>query len=180
MLDKLQKQVCRTVGPSVAASPEPLAHRHNIDSLSLFYRYYFGRCSFELIELVPLPCSRGRSTRYFNKFHFSVTIPTGYKDVCINISTNYFQLQLGLWNYFPEECFTLTFDLNGLKTRVTWYFLYLDSWLTAFLYTICLFPFFSKSMPCRPWYDVQVIACAHIITRANQEKRLWRAMKSLP
>ena len=95
MLDKLQKQVCRTVGPSVAASLEPLAHRHNIDSLSLFYRYYLGRCSFELIELVPLPCSRGRSTRYFNKFHFSVTIPTGYKDVCINISTNYFQLQLG-------------------------------------------------------------------------------------
>ena len=27
LLDKLQKQICRTVGPSLAASFEPLAHR---------------------------------------------------------------------------------------------------------------------------------------------------------
>ena len=64
VLDKLQKQVCQTVGPSPDAPLEPLAHCHNIVSLSLFYRYYFGRCSFELVELAPLPCSRGRSTRY--------------------------------------------------------------------------------------------------------------------
>ena len=42
LLDKLQKRICRTVGPSLAASPEPLS------CLSLFYRYYFGRCSSEL------------------------------------------------------------------------------------------------------------------------------------
>ena len=39
LLDKLQKQVCRIVGPSLAASLEPLAHRQNVVSLSLFYRY---------------------------------------------------------------------------------------------------------------------------------------------
>ena len=38
LLDKLQKGICRTV----AASLEPLAHRRNVASLSLFYRYYFG------------------------------------------------------------------------------------------------------------------------------------------
>ena len=43
LLDKLQKRICRTVGPSLAASLEPLAHRQNVASLSLFYRYYFGR-----------------------------------------------------------------------------------------------------------------------------------------
>ena len=48
LLDKLQKRICRTVGPSLAASLEPLAHRRNVASLSLFYRYYFGRCSSEL------------------------------------------------------------------------------------------------------------------------------------
>ena len=47
LLDKLQKQLCTTVGPSLAASLEPLAHRQNVTSLSLFYRYYFGRCSSE-------------------------------------------------------------------------------------------------------------------------------------
>ena len=60
LLDKLQKQICRTVGPSFAASLEPLANRQTVASLSLFYRYYFGRCSSELAQLVPLPYSRGR------------------------------------------------------------------------------------------------------------------------
>ena len=54
LLDKLQKRICMTVGPSLAASFEPLDHRRNVASLSLFYRYYFGRCSSELAQLVPL------------------------------------------------------------------------------------------------------------------------------
>ena len=43
MLDKPQKHICRTVSPSLANSIEPLAHRQNAASLSLFCRYYFGR-----------------------------------------------------------------------------------------------------------------------------------------
>ena len=84
LLDKLQKRICRTVGPSLAASLEPLAHHQNVASLSLFYRYYFGRCSSELAQLVPLPVSR--PTRYSDRLHdFSVTIPTRcYKDVYVN------------------------------------------------------------------------------------------------
>ena len=41
-LDKLQKQVCRTVGPSFAAPLELLAHHRNVASVSIFYRYYFA------------------------------------------------------------------------------------------------------------------------------------------
>ena len=55
MLDKLQKRICRTVDPSLSACLEPLAHRLNVASLGFFYRYYFGRCSSELAQLVPLP-----------------------------------------------------------------------------------------------------------------------------
>ena len=39
MLDNLQKRICGTVGPSLAL--EPLAHRQNVTTLSLFHRYYF-------------------------------------------------------------------------------------------------------------------------------------------
>ena len=49
LLDKIQKQICRTAGSSLAASLETLAHRRNVAYLSLFYRYYFGRCSSELV-----------------------------------------------------------------------------------------------------------------------------------
>ena len=38
LLDKLQKWICRVVGPSLAASLEPLAHCRSVASLSLFYR----------------------------------------------------------------------------------------------------------------------------------------------
>ena len=76
LLDKLGKRTCRTVVPLLAASLEPLAHRRNVASLSLFYGYYFGICSSELAQLVPLPYSRDRSTRYSDRLHdFSVTVP---------------------------------------------------------------------------------------------------------
>ena len=57
LLDRLQKRMCRIVRPSLAASLEPLAPRRNVASLSLFYGYYFGGCSSELAQLVPLPFS---------------------------------------------------------------------------------------------------------------------------
>ena len=93
--------ICRTVGPSLAASLESLAHRRNVASLSLFYRYYFGRCSSELAQLVPLPYSRGRPTCYSDRLHdFSVTIPRCYKDVYV---TSFFPHTVRLWNSLPIE-----------------------------------------------------------------------------
>ena len=116
LLDKLQKRICRTDGPSFAASLEPLAHRRNLASLSLFYRYYCGRCSFEQAQLVPLPYSRGRSTRYSDRLHdFSVTIPRCYKDVYVN---SFFPRTARLWNSLPIECFPLTYDLISFKFRI--------------------------------------------------------------
>ena len=74
LLDKLQKWICRT--PSFVVSLEPLAHCQNVASLSFFYRYYFGRSSSKLTQLIPLPYHQGISTLYFDRLHdFSVTIP---------------------------------------------------------------------------------------------------------
>ena len=125
LLDKLQKRICRIVGPSLAASLESLAHRRNMASLSLFYRYYFGRCSSELAQLVPLPFSRGRSTRYSDRLHdFSVTIPRCYKDVYVN---SFFPRTAKLWNSRPIECFPLTYDLSGFKFRINRHLLTIGS-----------------------------------------------------
>ena len=76
-------------------------------SLSLFYMYYVG--SSELAELIPLPFSRGRSTRYSDRFHdFSATIPRCYKDVYVN---SFFPCMAEAWNSLPKECFPLTFPM---------------------------------------------------------------------
>ena len=125
LLDKLQKRICRTVGPSLAASLEPLAHRRNVASLNLFYRYYVGRCSSELAELVPLPYSRGRSTHYSDRLQdFSVTIHRCYKDVYVN---SFFLRTARLWNSLPIECVPLTYDLSGFKSKINRYLLTVGS-----------------------------------------------------
>ena len=111
LLDKLQKRICRTVGPSLAASLELLDHPRNVASLSLFYRYYFGRCSSGLTQLVTLLFSREKSTRYSDRLDdFSVSIPRCYKDVYVN---RFFPRTARLWNSLPIECFPLTYNLNG-------------------------------------------------------------------
>ena len=110
LLNKLSKRICRTVGPSLATSLEPLAHHQNVASLSLFYRHYFGRCSSELAQPVPVPFSRVRSTIYSSRLHgFSVTIPRCYKDVYVN---SFFPHTVRLWNSLPIECFPSTYDLS--------------------------------------------------------------------
>ena len=88
MLGKLQKRIYGTVGPSLAAALKPLTHRRNVANLSLFYRYYFGKCLSEL----ALPYSRGRSIGYSDKLHFFLS---PFLDVTrMSMSTVSFLVQL--------------------------------------------------------------------------------------
>ena len=75
-------------------------------TLSLFYRYYFDRCSSEVAQLVPLPFSWRRSTRYSDRLpDFSVTISRCCKDVYVN---TFSPRTPSLWNSLPIQCFPLT------------------------------------------------------------------------
>ena len=113
------------VGPSLAPFLEALADCQNVASLSFFYRYQFGRCSSELGQLVPLPFSHGKSTRYFDRLRdFSVTIPRCYKDVYVN---SFFPRTARLWNSLPIECFPSTYNLNGSKSRINRHLLNVSS-----------------------------------------------------
>ena len=86
----------------LAAPLEPLVHRRNVVNLSLFCRYYFGRC---FSQLVPLPFCRGRSTRYSDRLlDFFITIPRCYEDVYVN---SFFTRTARLWNALSIECFPL-------------------------------------------------------------------------
>ena len=64
ILGQLQKQVFRMAGPTLAASLEPFCHH-----ISLFCKYYFGRCLFELAQLVVLPYSLVRSSVCCDRLH---------------------------------------------------------------------------------------------------------------
>ena len=106
-LEILGKRICRTDGPCFSGT---------LGWSSKCGRYYFRRCSSELAQLVPLPYSRGRSARYCVRLHdFSVNIARCYKDVYVN---SFFPRTARPWNSLPIECFPLTYDLSGFKSRI--------------------------------------------------------------
>ena len=100
LLYYLQKRIYRPVGHTPEASLEPLVPSWNVACLSLFSRYYVGRCSSELARLVPLPYSRGRSTCYSDRLHVFLSLSL---DVTrMPMSTVSF-LGPRPWNYLPLE-----------------------------------------------------------------------------
>ena len=117
LLDKLEKRkwICRTVGLSLAASLEPLTHHRNVASLSLFYRYYLGRFSSELAQLVPLSFSLGGL--HVILIDCMIFLSPFLDATKMSMSTVSFLAQL-LWNCLPIECFPLTYDLRGFKSRI--------------------------------------------------------------
>ena len=130
LLDKLQKRIFRTVVTKTNIQDcwsftscfswtlDSLLKCGQLKSFSLFfYRWYFGRCSSELAQLVPLPFFSKESTLYSDKLHdFSVTIRRCYKDVYVN---SFFPCTAQLWNFLPIECFPLAYNLNGFKSRMS-------------------------------------------------------------
>ena len=121
-LEKLQKRICRTLGPSLTATVEPLTHRRNVACLTLLYSHNFHRPSSELAQLVLLPYFRGTRTRYSDIFYyFSVTIPRCHKNVYVNslfprTARSWNSLPTGtLFNYsFFQNRFPLCFNIFGL------------------------------------------------------------------
>ena len=73
--------------------------------------FHYGRCSFELFQLIPLPYSRGRSTRYSDRLHdffIFFIIPRCYKDICVS---SFFLQKAGFWNSLSVECFPVKASL---------------------------------------------------------------------
>ena len=50
MLNKLRKLICMTISTLLSFPLQPLANCQNVASLSLFYGYYFGSCSLNLLN----------------------------------------------------------------------------------------------------------------------------------
>ena len=110
-----------------------------------FYNYSFGSCSYERLELIPLPYFRGSSTFYYDRLHeFFVTFLSCYENAYVKS----FRLYISL----PKECFPLTYDLNGFNCRtdrnlLSFCGLFLNRFLYAFNLFVCFQCFSSRSMP---------------------------------
>src|ERR1700755_3496807 len=63
ILEKVESRAFRLINsPALTNSPQTLSSRQIVASLSLYYRYNNGHCSFELSRPMPPPLRRARAT----------------------------------------------------------------------------------------------------------------------
>ena len=93
-----------------------LEHRRNVACVSLFHRYYNGRCSCEIRSLVPDNHIFLRSTRIFRRAHpFVVDCPVNRT---IHYRENLFFARTAcLWNDLPAEVVPVGYDIDKLKSN---------------------------------------------------------------
>ena len=117
LLDRVEAKAKRLINcPILSDSLDPLSLRRDVGALSLFYRYYNGRCSRELTSRIPPPLRRPRNTRGALFSH----------ENCVNIGdsritrcgTSFFPATSVLWNSLPSFIFPAIFNLPLFKSRV--------------------------------------------------------------
>ena len=87
LLDKVQSKAFRLISSSTLTDSLPsLSFRRDVVSLSLYYRYYFGRCSVELQSCIPPPLNRPRTTRQASQAHQYMQLLSA--KVELNVSLN--------------------------------------------------------------------------------------------
>ena len=118
-LDRVQHRMKKLVGSDLYSTLQPLSQRRDVASLSLFYRYYFGRCSDGLHTTMFPAFVASRSTRRTNSLHsFSVQVP---RSRTVSRSSGFFVRTANQWNSLPAQCFPDRYDLSAFKRRVNAY-----------------------------------------------------------
>ena len=116
LLDRVQHRMKKLVGSALYSTLEPLSHRRDVASLSLFYRYYFGRCSDGLHTSMFPTFVASRPTRRVNFLHsFCVQVP---QSRTVSRSSGFFVRTANQWNSLSANCFPDRYDLSAFKRRV--------------------------------------------------------------
>ena len=117
LLDRVESKAFRLINAPLLTSQLPsLKLRRDVASLSLFYRYYFGRCSDELYYCIPGPKNWGRNTRLATASHeFCVEVGNPRID---RYGACFFPYTANLWNSLPPSVFPSSYNLSSFKSRV--------------------------------------------------------------
>ena len=117
LLDRVESKAFRLINaPHLTSQLPSLELRRDVASLSIFYKYYFGRCSEELSYCVPRPKSWGRNTRLASFSH----------EYCVEVGNTridrydscFFPYTGNLWNTLPSSVFPSSYNLSSFKCRV--------------------------------------------------------------
>nr|CAI5837092.1 unnamed protein product [Callosobruchus analis] len=83
LLDSIQNRAVKLIdAPNLTKDLHSLKHRRRVAGLSLFYRFYHGRCSTELSQIIRLKAVRKTNTRETLRAHpYQVEVPTTGKSL---------------------------------------------------------------------------------------------------
>ena len=117
LLDKVQSKAIRLINnPNLTKSLQPLSHRRLVGDLSIFYRYFSGHCSQDIIDIIPVPLRRVRTTRSSTHSHpFQVSLPNPRT---LSHKSSFIPRTCNLWNVLPSSCFPESYNLPSFKSNV--------------------------------------------------------------
>jgi hypothetical protein len=116
LLDKVQKRIVNLVGVEKGSCLQSLSHRRSVASLSLFYRYFHGKCSAGLVDLVPPIRAFRRETRFSSLSHPYTVIVPKCRTECY--AKSFFPRVALLWNSLARSCFPPMYDLDSFKRNI--------------------------------------------------------------
>ena len=121
LLDSIQKRAVRLIGdPELTNNLESLEHRRRVCDLTLFYRYFHGKCSADIASSIPPRAVYGRNTRRTTTSHpYVVQLSTPRTTLFKN---SFIWRTSSLWNDLPEIVFPSEYNLQKFKTNVNRYF----------------------------------------------------------
>ena len=117
LLDSIQKRAIRLIAnPELTRHLDSLEHRRKVADLCLYYRYYYGKCSSELANLIPPKAVSARRIRLTEAGHqHRVNLQTPrtslYRD-------SFFWRTTSLWNGLPPHIFPEQYNLQRFKKNV--------------------------------------------------------------
>ena len=96
LLDKLQERICMSVGPSLAASLEPLAHLWNVASLKLVSAIFLSKFYFSPNESLS-------KTIIFFLFHQKSSFRSQDNQIFIIFSLNFYNFFFSSWHFSDSK-----------------------------------------------------------------------------
>merc|ERR1711954_428911 len=132
-LDRVQRRMRWLIGDNLFKTLQPLSHRRNVASLSLLYRYYSGKCSEELHQLVPPPKAFGKDTRLavHTRQNHPHALDAPDSMICFH-ADSFFPRTVKLWNSLSSGCFPLSYNIDKFKKRVNQHLALSLSFLSLF------------------------------------------------
>jgi hypothetical protein len=116
LVDRIQRRAIRLIGDSrITDKLDSLEHRRNVGALTLFYRYFHGRCSAEISSIMPPVRVHPRATRQaINAHPFAVD-----NSFCrtVKFRGTFIAHTSTIWNSLPPTVFPITYNPSLFKLK---------------------------------------------------------------